>query len=120
MEKFTPLRTQCGALLTLAMLAMLVKSPAAKTRWLIATGFGIIAAVFLSCYCTGFESRNLSLSAFFIVNIFYLFYITSSIENRLIQFIPVAFLTIFSLIFLSSAPGTAMVGSGIAFGVGSF
>jgi len=118
MEKFDPLRIQCGAIINLALLSMLVKSPAGKTRWPIATGFGIIAAVCLSCYCVGTENRFLSTSAFFIANIFYLFYITSSIENRLIQFIPVATLTIFALLFLSSAPGTAMVGSGIAFGVG--
>ncbi len=118
MEKFSALRIQCGAILGLAMLSVLLKSPASKTCWPIAAGLGIIGAVYLSCYGIDAENKLLSLSAFFIANTFFLFYITSSIENPLIQFIPVATLTIFSLIFLSLAPWGAMIGSGIAFGVG--
>lgn len=118
MEKFSTVRIQCGAILSLTMLSMLVKSPASKTRWPIAAGLGIIAAVCLSCFGINADNKVLTLSAFFIANIFYLFYITSSSENHLIQFIPVATLTIFSLIFLSLAPWGAMNASGIAFGVG--
>ena len=118
MEKFSTQRIQISAILTLASLCFLVKSPVGLTRWPIATGFAIIAAVLLSCYGTGCDNKTLTLGSFFAANLFYLFYITSSIENRLIQFLPVATLTIFAIIFAAAAPGGAMLGSGIAFGVG--
>lgn len=112
-------RVQVAALATLVLLATLIKSPACKTRWPLMTGAWIICAVIFSCFSFGGEHRlGATMGAFFFSNLFYLFYITSSIENRLIQFLPVATLTIYSISFIAAAPGGAMRGSGIAFGVG--
>ncbi|MCC7532219.1 MAG: DUF2157 domain-containing protein [Candidatus Melainabacteria bacterium] len=112
-------RVQIAALATLALLATLIKSPAGKTRWPLMTGALIICTLVFSCFSFSDEHRlGATMGAFFFANLFYLFYITSSIENRLIQFLPVATLTIYSISFIATAPGGAMLGSGIAFAVG--
>lgn len=112
-------KVQIAAIVTLGLLATLIKSPAAKTRWPFVTGALVIGAVILSCLTlSGVHKLLTTFGAFTLANLFYLFYITSSIENRLIQFLPVATFTIFSISFIATAPGGAMLGSGIAFGVG--
>lgn len=111
-------RVQIGAILTLGLLGCLVKSPACKSGWAISSGLAVMGAVCLFTCCGGGEDKLVKYSTFLVANLFYLFYFASSVENRLIQFLPVASLTIFSLAFISNAPGGALVGSGIAFGVG--
>ena len=117
-ERVSLLRVQIGAILTLGILTCLVKSPACKSLWSISSGFAVIGAVCLFCSCGGGEDKLISYSTFLVANLFYLFYFASSVENRLIQFIPIASLTIFALTFFANAPGGALIGSGIAFGVG--
>ena len=117
-EKVSVQHTQLCAIVSLAMLGCLIKSPACKTKWPLFTGVSIIAAVLLMSFCSGGENKIATGCSLFLANLFFLFYITSSIESRLIQFLPVATLTIFALIFVAAAPGGAMLGSGIAFGVG--
>jgi len=117
-EKVSLQRVQISALFTLGLLTCLVKSPAARSRWSICSGLAVIGAVGVLCFCRGGEDKLVTISTFFIANLFYLFYFASSVENRLVQFLPVATLTIFALTFIGTAPGGALVGSGIAFGVG--
>lgn len=111
-------RLQIYAIASLALLTCLVKSPAGKTRWAFLTGLSVVGAVILSCNSLNGNARPEALFAFFSANLFYLFYFTSSIENRIIQFIPVATLTMFAFTCFAAAPGGAMTGSLIAFGVG--
>ncbi len=118
LERTSIQRIQIEAVLTLLILVTLVRSPAAKTRWPIAVGVGVVGAVLMSTLCISEGNHMVSIVGVFAVNLFYLFYFTSMVENRILQFIPVVTLTTFSLIFLAAAPGGAMVGSGIAFGIG--
>ncbi len=112
------IKIQWAAISTLAMLACLVKSPAIKTKWPWVVGLLIVAAVIFSTTITHGSNKVSPLCAFCVANLFFLFYITSSIENRLIQFLPVAIFTIFSISFIAIAPGGAMLSSGVTFGVG--
>lgn len=117
-EKVSLVRVQVGALLTLGLLTCLIKSPASKSIWSIIAGVATMGAVCLFCCCGGGEDKVVTYGTFLIANLFYLFYFASSVENRFIQFLPVASLTIFALSFIAGAPGGALTGSGIAFGVG--
>lgn len=111
-------KIQIYAITSLILLSTLVKSPAGKTAWPFFTGFNIICAVVFSTFCFDEHSKLAGMCGFLAANLFYLFYFTSTIENRIIQFIPVATLTIFALICFATAPGGALIGSSIAFGVG--
>lgn len=117
-DRATVQRIQIYAVSSLLLLASIVKSPAAKTCWPFFTAFGIIGCMIYSCLCLDGNNRFLGMGAFLAANLFYLFYFTSTVENRIIQFIPVATLTIFALICFAAAPGGALNGSLIAFGVG--
>lgn len=118
LERTSIQKIQLYAVTSLILLSTLLKSPAGKTCWSSFTGFNIICAVVFSCFCLDDHSRFAGVCGFLAANLFYLFYFTSTIENRIIQFIPVATLTIFSLICFAAAPGGALIGSSIAFGVG--
>lgn len=118
LERTSIQRIQIEAILSLALLATLVRSPAAKTRWPIAAGIGVVAAVCLSSVCMLAENRFAAACGILVVNLYYLFYFTSNVENRILQFVPVLTLTSYVLIYLSAVPGGAMIGSGIAFGLG--
>lgn len=117
-QRISTQRLQIEVLVTLLALSSLVKSPAGKTKWALISGFLCIGTALLYVVCTAGDSKLYTQSAYFVVNLFYLFYLASTSENRLIQFIPVATLTSYALFFIAAAPGGALLSSGIAFGVG--
>lgn len=114
------LRVQIAMVLSIGTLSSLINTPAAKSYWPVLCGISMISTVVLFQFLPTLDGMANYLIALtiLIANLTYLFYISSTNENRFVQFLPVMTLSLFSFGFLMSPNGGAMRGAGIALAVG--